>query len=116
MARTFGKFIEEDLSCIRRISGSSLTIPGQSKDLGALLASSKFSGGMIPRHGTPQYDEDENHALARLKLEAMDDEQISQIAESAARNMYGNSKEDDAEHLHKEDDEGSSASIPDPEQ
>ena len=81
-ALRFGEFyaLEGDLSAVKHIKGSSLTIPGQARDLGALLAASKFSGGMIPIHGTPQYDESLEHGLARVQAEGMDEEELSQIA------------------------------------
>lgn len=85
-AKRFGQFYEdkEALSCVRTISMTSCTIPGQARDLGALLASAKYQGGMIPRHGTPVYDEDLAHGMARMQLEQLDDEQLSQIAIEAA--------------------------------
>lgn len=84
-ALTFGQFyaLESSLSAVKHINGTSLTIPGQARDLGALLASSKYSGGMIPRHGTPQYDESFEHGFARVQAEGMDDEELSEIARRA---------------------------------
>ena len=81
-ALRFGEFyaLEGDLSAVKHINGSSLTIPGQARDLGALLAASKFSGGMIPIHGTPEYDESLEHGLARVQADSMDEEELSQIA------------------------------------
>lgn len=75
----FGRF-QAEFDAVKHINGSSLTIPGQARDLAALLASSKFSGGMIPRHGTPQFDSSPEAALARVQFEAMDEEQVSEIA------------------------------------
>lgn len=81
-AHTFGEFyaLGDSLSAVKHIKGSSLTIPGQARDLGALLAASKFSGGMIPIHGQPEYDEDLAHGLARVQAESMDYEELSAIA------------------------------------
>lgn len=98
--KTFGAFYLEDISCIRSIHQSSLTIPGQSRDLGSLLAASKFSGGMIPRHGTPEYDVDEAHALARLRLEALDDEQVAEMvqAQHTSSEVPPDGKEEESPH------------------
>lgn len=80
-AQTFGQFYQKGTSdLVRSISMTSCTIPGQARDLGALLAASRYQGGMIPRHGTPVYDEDLAHGIARLQVEQMDDEQLSDIA------------------------------------
>ena len=85
-AKRFGEFyaLGDDLSAVKHINGTSLTIPGQARDLGALLAASKFSGGMIPIHGHPKYDEDLAHGLARIQADAMDEEQLSSLAINAA--------------------------------
>lgn len=85
-ALKFGEFVQfpAEFDAVKRIKGSSLTIPGQARDLASILASAKFSGGMVPRHGTPLYDDDEAHALARVQFEGMDDEQVSQIAQECA--------------------------------
>lgn len=85
-AMTFGQFYENKahFSALKEIKGTSLTIPGQARDLGALLAAAKYSGGMVPRHGTPDFDESFEEGYARMTYESMDEEQISQIASEAA--------------------------------
>lgn len=95
-AKTFGEMYASDMSCIRHITQSSLTVPGQARDLGSLLASSKFTGGMIPRHGTPQYDADEATALARLRLESMDDEALESFVKGAQAPKPDAKKEDES--------------------
>lgn len=84
-ALTFGEFygLGSELSALKHINGTSLTIPGQARDLGALLAAAKYQGGMIPSHGHPQFDDDLATGLARVQLESMDDEEISSIASAA---------------------------------
>lgn len=84
-ALTFGEFyaLGSDLSALKHIKGTSLTIPGQARDLGALLAAAKYQGGMLPSHGHPQFDDDLASGLARVQLESMDDEEISSIASAA---------------------------------
>lgn len=82
----FGEFdaYPAELNPVKHIDEASLTIPGQARDLGALLASARFQGGLLPRHGVPTYDDSEEAAIARLQFEELDDEQRLQLARSAA--------------------------------
>lgn len=101
-ALRFGQFysLGSELSAVKVINGSSLTIPGQARDLASLLASAKFQGGMLPRHGSPEYDEDFAHGLARSQYEQLDDEEISAIAQEAAAGVV-----DKEEHANDEETE-----------
>lgn len=82
----FGKFADfpAELDAVKHIDESSLTIPGQARDLGALLASAHYQGGMLPRHGVPASDDSEAAAIARLQYEELDDEQALELVRSAA--------------------------------
>lgn len=82
----FGEFaaFPAELDAVKHIDEASLTIPGQARDLGALLASARFQGALLPRHGVPSYDESEEAAIARLQFEELDYDQRLQLARSAA--------------------------------
>lgn len=104
-AHTFGEFyaMGDDLSAVKHISGSSLTIPGQARNLGALLAASKFQGGMVPQHGRPRYDEDLASGSARMQLDELGDDELSALAQEAAAAAAAKEKRSDDDKA-KEDD------------
>lgn len=106
-AMTFGQFYENKahFSALKKIHGSSLTIPGQARDLGALLAAAKYSGGMVPRHGTPAFDESLEEGIARMTFESMDEEQISQIACDAASRAKEEKDDKDVDDANTDDTE-----------
>lgn len=105
-AMTFGQFYENKalFSALKEIKGSSLTIPGQARDLGALLAAAKYSGGMVPRHGTPGYDDTFEEGYARMTFESMDEDQISQLASDAVK--LAEKKEDVKDDADDKSDDG----------
>lgn len=104
-AHTFGEFyaLGDDLSAVKHINGTSLTIPGQARDLGALLAASKFQGGMLPQSGRPHYDDDLASGTARMQFEELGDDEISAIAQEVASAEAEKEKRSDDDKA-KEDD------------
>lgn len=79
----FGRFSAE-LSAIKHISESSLTIPGQARSIASILAASKFQGGFIPVHGRATFDDSLAAGIARVKASQMSDEELEQVVRSSA--------------------------------
>ena len=63
------------------IQGSSLTIPGLAPDLQTLLAAAE-QGELLPRVGTPMYDESEEAGQVRISVGDLPPEEILQNAQA----------------------------------
>lgn len=78
----FGRFADE-LSPIKHISESSLTIPGQARSIASILAASKFQGGFIPVHGRATFDDSLASGIARVRASQMSEEELEQVVRSS---------------------------------